>query len=92
MIHGLRSYWNGCRCTSCREANARYFRLYRFSKPRDYYVPVKRAQQLLLNFEDATDAARVLGISRSTAWTIRSGKVRKIRRSTEERILESLAA
>ena len=87
MNHGLRSYWVGCRCVECKAANAGYFRLYRFSLERDYYVPAKRARQLLLNFEDAADAARVLKMSRNTTWKIRNGLVKKIRRSTERRIL-----
>lgn len=91
MIHGLRSYWNGCRCDRCKSANAHYFRIRRFNEPRDYYVPIRRAQQLLLQFEDAADAARVLKISRITAWSIRSGSVKKIRRSTEQKILKLAA-
>ena len=46
---------------------------------------------MLLQFEDAADAARVLKISRSTAWSIRSGAVKKIRKSTERAILNVAA-
>ena len=55
-------------------------------------MPADQARQLLLTFEDAKDAARALRMPVMTVWRIRKGKVKSIRRSTEERILLAVAA
>jgi hypothetical protein len=94
MNHGLRSYWNGsCSCILCRSANADYHReryLAR-AKGESNLVPITRAKQLLLSFESNKDASRALGINRSTIVRIMHGKVKKIRRSTEQKILDRAA-
>ena len=55
-------------------------------------MPADQARQLLLTFEDAKDAARALKMPVMTAWRIRKGKVKSIRKSTEQRILLAVAA
>ena len=91
MTHGLRGYWNGCRCQVCKDANAAYSRRYHFGKRKDPYVPVKRARQLLLTFENSYDAARMTQVGQATIYRILSGQTRKIRRSTEIKILARAA-
>lgn len=76
-----------CKCLPCRAMKAEYHRnLYRGIRR---LVPAKRARQLLLTFEDAKDASRMLGIPHMTAWKIRTGTVKKIRQTTEDKILRA---
>jgi hypothetical protein len=89
--HNVQRYWRGCRCSICKAAHAQYMRVYRFHLKSDRLVPSSRARQLLLTFEDAADAARVLKMSRTTLWTIRSGRVKFVRQSTESKVLKAAA-
>lgn len=93
MKHGLRAYRRGCKCIVCRSAYADYCRSTYLARAKgeSNLVPINRAKQLLLTFESAEDAARVIGINQSTAWRILNGAVKKIRRSTEQRIVARAA-
>ena len=85
LIHNWR-----CACLKCGVARSEYHKQYRNGLR--LYVPADQARQLLLTFEDAKDAARALRMPVMTVWRIRKGKVKSIRRSTEERILLAVAA
>lgn len=50
-------------------------------------MPTETAKQLLITFESENDAARVVKVNQSTVHRILTGKVKKIRRSTEQKIL-----
>lgn len=93
MDHGLRAYWRGCRCMTCRSTYARYTnsRYLARAKGETNLVPINRARQLLLTFESSYDAARMIGINQSTVSRIITRSVKKIRKSTEQKILERAA-
>lgn len=92
MNHGLRSSiphnWK-CKCLPCRAWKAEYFREHRNGL--DLFIPADEARKYLKTFADATDAARVTGVSQMTLWRIINKKVKNIRRSTEQRILARAA-
>jgi hypothetical protein len=80
MKHG----WT-CKCFDCRVWRARHYKDWRNGKR--LLVSARRARQILLTFEDAKDAARALNMPMMTVWRIRKGEVKKIRKSTETKIL-----
>ena len=80
MKHG----WT-CKCFDCRVWRSRHYKEWRNGKR--LLVPAARARQILLTFEDAKDAARALNMPTMTIWRIRKGEVKKIRKSTETKIL-----
>lgn len=84
MKHG----WT-CKCLQCRVWRAEQYKRWREGKR--LLVPADKARQLLLTFEDAKDAARVLKMPKTTIWRIRAGEVKKIRRSTELKITDRAA-
>lgn len=91
MSHGLRSYWNGCRCFPCRVAYSAYWRAGHLARARGEHglIPAKRARQLLLKFENSLNASRVVDLNQSTIHRILSKKTKKIRRETERKILRA---
>lgn len=90
-MNQLRLYRRGDRSLQARAAYAEYCReryLAR-AKGETNLVSIKRAKQLLLTFESSLDASRVTGVSQPTIHRILTGKVKQIRKSTEERILKA---
>lgn len=87
-MSGIPHTWK-CPCIECRVWKANYFRAHR--QGLDLFVPADKAREVLNTFQDATDASRVLKVPQMTIWRIINKKVKKIRRSTEKRILEKAA-
>lgn len=87
----LKAFWRGDRSPAARAANAEYKRLWYLRKAKGIsnLVSAEAAKQMLLTFEDCSDAAKTLNMPLMTIWTIRKGKVKRIKRSTEERILQA---
>lgn len=79
-----------CKCLPCRVQRAAHYK--RWREGQRLMVSAKEARQLLLTFEDAKDAARVLKMPHNTIWRIRKGEVKMIRQATAKRIYEGLAA
>lgn len=88
----LRRFWRGERSFECKVAIAAYCReRYRIQKGGLKTVDAERARQLLLWFDTATEAALSTSLSISICSRIRNGKVKTIRKTTEELILKAAA-
>lgn len=92
--HGTRlKYLGGCRCLSCRAANARYEgerHTARRNGDWDGLIPAGRARQHLLALSRVgvgrRTVADIAGVPQSVLHRIRSGRRRRIRARTERRI------
>jgi hypothetical protein len=93
--HGRRScYVKGCRCTTCRSANADYIKSRRRTGSRtepEESVDASRAREYI-NFLSGLGIGRpsvykACGVNKRILWEIASSKKSRIRRSTEARIL-----
>lgn len=93
--HGTRlRYLSGCRCVPCRAANSSYESERLAARKRGEWagiIAADRARAHLLELSRAgigrTPVAEASGVSRTIIQEIRSGRRRRIRASTERRIL-----
>lgn len=94
--HGVRSRYNsGCRCDECRAANTAYERKrvrQRMKHGPDGLVDAKRARRHLLRLSKKDVGRRAVSaacdVGNTTLEKIKSGAKTRIRRSTEQKILE----
>lgn len=87
MTHGLRGYWNGCKCFLCRLEWANYTTMRRRERHGLTTVPAERSRQLLLQFDTAKEASTATGVSYALCTRIRRLAVKTVRKSIEARIL-----
>jgi hypothetical protein len=95
LIHGRRSsYVNGCRCSSCRGANAEYIRTRRrvgSRKVREESVDASCAREYLTFLSEMgvgrPSVYKACGVNKRILWEIAAGKKVRILSSTEGRIL-----
>jgi len=98
--HGTRArYVSGCHCAECREANRLYYYVREKAKifgRWDGVVPAARARRHMLRLSRCGVGRRAVGAVSGVADTIlshiRSGRRKKIRASTERRILAVTSA
>lgn len=87
-MHNRRAYWSGCRCEICRKAHTDYEReRYRATTTKqlqdtEFVLPViKRC--VIARF------AREIGVQEKTLIQIKFGRTKRIRQSTERKILRA---
>lgn len=89
-LHGIRSWWRGCRCTECRAAHASYElrRITNRALGVDAYSSPDFARAVLSRVT-LKQIVIATGLSRSGLRQIREGKVKRILVETERKILRA---
>ena len=88
MNHGTaKTIKSGCKCFECRRSNAERVASWRSGKLR--LVKAEKARQMLLTFDSSVDAVRMLKLPYTTINEIRTGRMKWIRKQTEQAILRA---
>lgn len=78
-----------CKCLECGVWRSQYWKQHR--QGLNLFVPADEARKYLRTFTDSVDAARVLRVHQTTLCRIMKGRTKRIRKSTEQRILDKAA-